>query len=654
MIRLSILGPIDLRDSAGGPVHTLLAQPKRIALLAHLASTRDGEMVRRDVVAALFWPEHDEEHARACLRTSLHGLRRALGDVIAARGIDEIGCNSELLWCDAREFRHALTEERWSDALSLYRGDFLHGVHVSDASPELERWVDQQRRHYRAAATGAAWRQSGVEESRGRFEVALDLANRAVAWNPSDEIGLRRLLQLHERMGDRAGALAAFETFASRLRDEFDTEPSAETLALVQSVRERRGRASENGVSQPEGGPVAHGPLFARWTSVAWAGGAAATAVVILLLSANEWKSRRVTVLAAAPASGELSDLAHGARGYFRMAPLPTPLSHASATYDALRDKIYVFGGRNGKTNTNDVWVMDQPGRIGNVTWTQLQPRGTAPAARFGHAAVYDSVADRLIVFGGGLGFSSPCANDTWILESPSLRAGEPAWHEVTSAGRRALPAPRGDHAAVWVPARSRLLVFGGHDCIARRMNDTWALDLRAGTQPTWRQLATGDSAPVPRSNHTMVYDASRDRVILFGGGSDSHTFGDVWELRPASVDTARWHQLRVIGPDRPALMAQTAAWDPVGQSMIVFGGVDATSGASRAVWLMSDAGPGTVRWHKVDDVRAGPTGRWSHAMAYNASLNELVVLGGESSGAVLFDAWAFMNVSDRRLAQAR
>src|SRR2546430_3442304 len=117
MIRLRVLGSADLVDEAGHSVHTLLAQPKRIALLAVLSTAGSGDFLHRDTVAALFWPENDHEHARAGLRTALHALRRALGEIVATRGNDEVGIVRELLWCDATAFEAACAAEEWDEAL---------------------------------------------------------------------------------------------------------------------------------------------------------------------------------------------------------------------------------------------------------------------------------------------------------------------------------------------------------------------------------------------------------------------------------------------------------------------------------------------------------------------------------------------------------
>ena len=57
MIELRTLGAVDLKGADGRAVRSILAQPKRLALLAYLAVHTAG--ARRDSVVALFWPELD-------------------------------------------------------------------------------------------------------------------------------------------------------------------------------------------------------------------------------------------------------------------------------------------------------------------------------------------------------------------------------------------------------------------------------------------------------------------------------------------------------------------------------------------------------------------------------------------------------------------
>src|SRR5688500_16649249 len=96
MIRLRTPRALVLLDSGGQELRAIVAQTKRIALLACLALAAPRCFHRRDTLIALFWPEHDTEHARNSLNQSVHALRRALGaDAIRSP-------NSDALAADAR------------------------------------------------------------------------------------------------------------------------------------------------------------------------------------------------------------------------------------------------------------------------------------------------------------------------------------------------------------------------------------------------------------------------------------------------------------------------------------------------------------------------------------------------------------------------
>src|SRR3989454_10842879 len=61
-----------------------------------------------------------------------HALRQALGHAaLLARGEEELGVSEEGLGCDVREFETALEAGRAEQALELYRGGLLNGLHVS-------------------------------------------------------------------------------------------------------------------------------------------------------------------------------------------------------------------------------------------------------------------------------------------------------------------------------------------------------------------------------------------------------------------------------------------------------------------------------------------------------------------------------------------
>ena len=207
MIEFRTLGPLVLRPSDGEELRAVLTQSKRLALLGYLAVTPPRTFHRRDTLLSLFWPELDQPHARAALRKAIYDLRRALGEgVLVGRGEEEVGLDPEQFWCDVAAFDAALGERNWAGALELYRGDFLEGVFPSEA-PEFERWVERERVRLRRQAAEAAWALVEKQEKMGEGARAADWARRAVALSPGDEIALRRLVELLDRLGDRAGAV---------------------------------------------------------------------------------------------------------------------------------------------------------------------------------------------------------------------------------------------------------------------------------------------------------------------------------------------------------------------------------------------------------------------------------------------------------------
>jgi TolB-like protein/DNA-binding SARP family transcriptional activator/Flp pilus assembly protein TadD len=240
LIELRTFGALDLRGSDGRELRTILAQPKRLALLVYLAAATPGLFQRRDTLLALFWPDRDLAHARAALSRAVHYLRASLGEgVLLSRGDEELGLDPDLLFCDAARFRELLNDDRLVDALEVYRGKFLEGFFVSDA-PELERWIETERQQFRASAAAAARSIAVSAEAKGDLGLALHWAKQAASHAPYDESDVRRVLGLLERTGERAAAVEFFQQFSRRLGDELELEPSADTVALVTAITSAR------------------------------------------------------------------------------------------------------------------------------------------------------------------------------------------------------------------------------------------------------------------------------------------------------------------------------------------------------------------------------------------------------------------------------
>jgi len=239
VIRLHTFGSIRLEDTGGRDCTPVVRQPKRLALLAYVALKSRLGPVQRDSLMGVFWPESRADQARNALSQTIHFLRHHLGDGVLVSQGEQVHVDTEYLWCDALAFQAALEEGSPEDAMGLYRGELLEGFFLSGA-PEFEQWLEAERSWLREQASAACWNLADALAAQKDHATAAAWARRAVTETPLDEVAVRRLLVFLEGIGDKAGAIAAYEEFRERLGDSYGTTPAAETNAIIESVRAPR------------------------------------------------------------------------------------------------------------------------------------------------------------------------------------------------------------------------------------------------------------------------------------------------------------------------------------------------------------------------------------------------------------------------------
>ena len=160
-------------------------------------------------------------------------------------------------------------------------------------------------------------------------------------------------------------------------------------------------------------------------------------------------------------------------------------------------------------------------------------------------------------------------------------------------------PGARRLASMVYDATRRELVLFGGLAPNASRSFD-YPNDLWAWNGNTWRRIHTGDGGPPGREVAHMVYDAARGRVVVFGGrrrGSDPSNpdlLNDIWEW-----DGRRWTS--IDSSDTPALLHAATEYDPVHKRVLMYGGLNAT-GFSRSLRAWDGR-----RWTVLDSL--GPDG---------------------------------------------
>ncbi|HEX2190083.1 MAG TPA: BTAD domain-containing putative transcriptional regulator, partial [Longimicrobiaceae bacterium] len=201
---LHLLDGADLRHPDGASAHSVLAQPKRFALLCYLAVAAPPEIFhRRERLLALLWPEAEPGNARASLRNAVYFLRRSLGaEIVETRGADEVRLAPGRVRCDFAEVRTALDEGRFEDALRGYAGPLLPGFSVDDA-PEWNEWLDRERDRLARRAGEAAEALAARSQAAGDLPGAVRWSRRAAELRPDDEAPVRRLMERLVAAGDR-------------------------------------------------------------------------------------------------------------------------------------------------------------------------------------------------------------------------------------------------------------------------------------------------------------------------------------------------------------------------------------------------------------------------------------------------------------------
>jgi serine/threonine-protein kinase len=236
LLHLYVLGSLRI-ESDRAEAHDLLAQPKALALLVYLALSRPHGFHQRDRLVGLFWPEVDQEQARASLRKLLHRLRQSVGDdLVESRGTESIAVSSALLRCDALEFEVAVTEDRLREALDLFQGDLLPSFFIP-GNGQFEQWLEEERSYYRNRAVSTAWELVRRYLSDSQLTNASQLARVVARLAPTDERMLRRVMTMLAELGDRAGAMDCYARFTDRLWRELELRPSPETLRLMEAVQ---------------------------------------------------------------------------------------------------------------------------------------------------------------------------------------------------------------------------------------------------------------------------------------------------------------------------------------------------------------------------------------------------------------------------------
>ncbi|HEU0236433.1 MAG TPA: AAA family ATPase [Candidatus Limnocylindrales bacterium] len=234
---IRLLGPLEI-VADGRPL--VVDTRKALAIVALLAAERRS--FAREELAALLWPDADDESARGALRRTLSSLRAALGGRWLRADRSTVGLDPDGVSVDLDRATAVAAGGSVGDlaaAADLHRGPFMAGFTLRDA-PEFDDWQAARATAVAAQFAGLLDRLTSALHEAGDAAGAVAAARRRIDLDPLDEGGQRRLIELLAATGDRSGAIRQYRACVAVLEAELGVPPLAETTELYERVRDDR------------------------------------------------------------------------------------------------------------------------------------------------------------------------------------------------------------------------------------------------------------------------------------------------------------------------------------------------------------------------------------------------------------------------------
>ena len=160
-------------------------------------------------------------------------------------------------------------------------------------------------------------------------------------------------------------------------------------------------------------------------------------------------------------------------------------------------------------------------------------------------------------------------------------------------------------------------------------------------TDMGWTELSPAN-VPLGRDSHLIVYDPNANKVIMFGGWSDTSDvtyINDTWIFDPSTRD---WTNVTSsVNPGARGYIK--GVYDPTTQESIFFGGFNETMNF-RDTWAFDYNG---FSWRNIS-TPVSPTPRGYYGADFSTRNNTLVMFGGSNdfTGFLFNETWTYTSTA--------
>ncbi len=206
-----------------------------------------GKFIPAENIIDVLWPEDEDGNLQKALQNLVYRLRKMLAEANSGEEyilfshnsyswnteakcqVDAFLFESIITSLKAGKLQEEEAKAACKKALSLYRGDFLEDLSMSD-------WVEPFAAYYRRLNFDCIDIYLDLLADKKELDTIIEVCAHAIQQNVFDEHYHACLIRAMLAKGNRYGALSHYESITSLLMKELGVEPSEELLSAVKGI----------------------------------------------------------------------------------------------------------------------------------------------------------------------------------------------------------------------------------------------------------------------------------------------------------------------------------------------------------------------------------------------------------------------------------